>query len=648
LRTRGGRIEENRGSGRVPPRRGAGSVMEPRLASRQRVRARRIAEELPAPARPLLRPAPRSAMFFPLVVLVAVLPGLYALRNWDLTPPGPWWGLRGLAVSEGRFWDQVGAPGMGLESEGQVYRAVALQPPLYAWLEAVGFNFGWARNPIVSVLPSYLAGALVVILVYLHGKLWRGPAMGLVAAVLMGFNRDLLIQMQQATPATLGLVGAMAALLAYVRFLQSEASGGKAWPWVILGSLSVGISLLAVGGLGLVVVPIVLVHQAYLSPEAGPGRWPSLAARWWRAGIGRPSVLAGILVFGLGVAIAAPWHISMYRRYGFELLAALIEPPYAGGGPRLALLARLLTLAPATLPLGLFASARVVRRALVAESDDPDTSGGVFWFAWLAIAALIPALWPGGPRHMMGLFLLVPINLLASRAITDLAARRIPARVLSWLAPATACSMAWWFSTDLREAIDDLIRLRRPDAATALGLHLALDLFLVLIVATRKLDRWAHRRDDRRRLVLGVFLASVIVMTVGTGLREVRFRHRETSDLLSLRDVILRRQVLRAFSILAVVGPDPTVSGPDSPPPGGRLRFVLRTTLPVLRQVDLGSTDDLLALPDGQRLVILTGTSQRLPYTLQSRLNLEAIHPGRSGQLDAYATIHAVQRVSRR
>ena len=48
-------------------------------------------------------------MFFPLVVLVAVLPGLYALNSWDLTPPGPWWGLRGLAVLDGWVVDQVPA-----------------------------------------------------------------------------------------------------------------------------------------------------------------------------------------------------------------------------------------------------------------------------------------------------------------------------------------------------------------------------------------------------------------------------------------------------------------------------------------------------------------------------------------------------------
>ena len=60
-------------------------------------------------ARPLIRPAPRSAMVFPLVVLVAVLPGMVALNSWDLTPPGPLWGLRGLAVLDGLVLDQIPA-----------------------------------------------------------------------------------------------------------------------------------------------------------------------------------------------------------------------------------------------------------------------------------------------------------------------------------------------------------------------------------------------------------------------------------------------------------------------------------------------------------------------------------------------------------
>ena len=69
---------------------------------------------------------------------MAVLPGLYALRNWDLTPPGPWWGMRALAVLEGQALDQSGLDHIWFAAEAAAYRAVAYQPPLYAWLEALG------------------------------------------------------------------------------------------------------------------------------------------------------------------------------------------------------------------------------------------------------------------------------------------------------------------------------------------------------------------------------------------------------------------------------------------------------------------------------------------------------------------------------
>ena len=125
-------------------------------------------------ARPLIRPAPRSAMVFPLVVLIAVLPGMVALNSWDLTPPGPLWGFRGLVVLDGHVLDQMpAADEIKLVPESAAFRAVAFQPPLYAWLEALGLWLSTDRDPLASVLPSYVAGALVVVLVYLHGRLWR-------------------------------------------------------------------------------------------------------------------------------------------------------------------------------------------------------------------------------------------------------------------------------------------------------------------------------------------------------------------------------------------------------------------------------------------------------------------------------------------
>src|SRR3954470_1301304 len=249
--------------------------MKPRLAARPRNEGWGRVEGPITSARPLVRPAPRSAMFFPLVVLVAVLPGLYGLKSWDLNPPGPWWGLRGLAVLDGLVVDQAPAvAGMKPGPESRAHRAVALQPPLYAWLEAVGLALSPDRNPRATVLPSYVAGALVVVLVYLHGRLWHGPGLGLVAAVLMGFNRHLLVQMQQATPTTLGLAGTLTALLCYGGHLRSWSESSRLWgwngavAWTALGGLALGVALMASGAFGLVVVPVVLLHQAYL--HAGP------------------------------------------------------------------------------------------------------------------------------------------------------------------------------------------------------------------------------------------------------------------------------------------------------------------------------------------------------------------------------------------
>jgi 4-amino-4-deoxy-L-arabinose transferase-like glycosyltransferase len=593
-------------------------------------------------------------MFFPLVVLVAVLPGLYALNSWDLTPPGPWWGLRGLAVLNGQVLDQVPSvteikPAM----EARAFRMVALQPPLYAWLEAVGLALSPDRDPRATVLPSYVAGVLVVVLVYLHGRLWRGPGLGLIAAVLVGFNRSLLVQMQQATPTTLGLLGILTALLCYgkhLRVTRGESPPRWAWGgavfWMVLGGIALGLSLMAVGLFGLVVVPIVLLHQAYLRVSAPPVERERLG-RWLFAWRNNPNLLAGAWALALALVLAVPWHVRMLAAHGSEVLGGLIVTfdTRLPDGP--GLLERLILLAPATLPLGLYAAVRMVRLALIDENENREIVGGVFWVMWLAVAALVPAFWTSGPRPIFGLFLLVPLSLLAARAITDLANRSVPVRTLTWLAPLTAVSIAWWISANLRGAIGGVLH-GRADAATALGLHLAFDLLVAVVLVTKFLDRWARRRDDRQRQVLGGFLAVVLAVTVGSGIREVWFRHRETDDLLMLRTMILRRDRERPFDLLAVVSPESYRVFTDGPSPGGRLRFILQTALPRVSQRDLSTTDDLLSLPEGQRLVILAGTEQRLPYAIQSKLGLEAIHPGRSGVLDAFATAHDPSRPSRR
>src|SRR3954468_21360653 len=309
--------------------------MEPGLATQPRVEARGRLAGVMAPARPLIRPAPRSAMFFPLVVLVAVLPGLYALNSWDLTPPGPSWGLRGLAVLDGWVLDQVpAAAGTVRPMEARAFRSLAFQPPLYAWLEAIGLELSADRDPCATVLPSYVGGALVVVLVYLHGRVWRGSGVGLFAALLVGFNRNLLVQMQQATPTTLGLAGTLTVLLCYGGHLRvADEASSRPWDrrgpvfWILLGGLAQALTLMAVGPFGLVTLPVVLLHQAYLrasSPRGGPsrrGRW-----RPWLAWRDSPSLSAGACALLIAPVPAAPRYAMMFARHGSEAFGALMSP----------------------------------------------------------------------------------------------------------------------------------------------------------------------------------------------------------------------------------------------------------------------------------------------------------------------------------
>src|SRR5262245_57104795 len=320
--------------------------------------------EAPA-ARPLFRPAPRSAMVFPLVMLVAVLPGMVALNAWDLTPPGPLWGLRGLAVLDGLAIDQVpAADAIKPAHEAAAYRTVAFQPPLYAWLEAVLFWLDGDRDPMASVLPSYVAGGLAVILVYLHGRLWRGAGLGLTAAIFVGFNQNLLLRMQEATPSTLALCGVLAVLLAYGWHERVIGEALRPPPWAgalataVAGGLTMGLALLSLGGLPLIVIPIILLHQYYLKagqpppPGARVRRW-----RWrsWHAWRDHPERINGLVAVAVALAVSLPWFLMMVRSHGWQAIAALRIPPER----LLADLAqnlpgRLVELAPVTLPLALF------------------------------------------------------------------------------------------------------------------------------------------------------------------------------------------------------------------------------------------------------------------------------------------------------
>ena len=72
-----------------------------------------------------------------------LLPGMAALNAWDLTPPGPMWGLRGLAVLDGLVLDQT--PALSVSNRSRKQQRFA------PWPTSRRFTHGWRRSHSGSV-----------------------------------------------------------------------------------------------------------------------------------------------------------------------------------------------------------------------------------------------------------------------------------------------------------------------------------------------------------------------------------------------------------------------------------------------------------------------------------------------------------------
>ncbi len=321
----------------------------------------------------------------------------------------------------------------------------------------------------------------------------------------MAFNHNLLARMQEATPATLLLCGTLTALLAYGWYERVTVDSGRPWRWAspafwaMIGGLSLGVALLSMSGLALIIIPIIAIHQYYLRADFRPSTRTNGTRRWWLNLEPGPGFYQAMLALAVALIVSMPWFVYMIHSHGWQVATALAFPPYESfPGRQVSLLPRLVELAPVALPLGLFGAVRAVRASLSDELNSFDTIGGSLLVIWLAIASLTPTVWPSGPQGAVDLIILVPLNLLAAQTIADLVNRRVSVRSLIGLAPAIAISIAWWVSDDLGKAISGLFH-GRIDAATALGLHLALDVIVVSVVLGRTLNRWAHHRDNRQR-----------------------------------------------------------------------------------------------------------------------------------------------------
>jgi hypothetical protein len=647
-----------------------------------------IRDLFPKGPRPLIRRTFTSNMFGPLAVLIAILPGLYGLSHWDLTPPGPWWGLRGLAVVDQRMWfDQ--SPMAEAISRGREYealRSVAMQPPLYVWLEAILFWISPSRSPLVSIVPAYVSGVALILLVYLQARTWSKPGTAIVASWIVGFHLRTLDAMQRAGPATLGTALILASIQFYSAHILIGQSGrirGRILYAIGCGSC-LGLSLMSVGLVGLMIVPIILLHQVALNAGESPLERPR---HWYEAWRALPGLFYGSSAMIVALCLAAPWHVWMTMVHGGEFWRSLSEPTRPLGSLNRGPFGYLLDAAPIFLIPALYSGWLAIRhwfagtRAETETADSltrpewmersardnlaQDRDGLILWTIWAVVALAICVYWPFGPTSTMGLMLACALALLAAHTVRGLSQRQIPARLLLRITPLIVAGFCWWASMDLRLAI--IIAQTEGIAAGFSGPHGRVLVGVLLTVAGlwtfgRISSDWVRLNDLRIRSVLAANLTILLACQFALGINELRFRHDITRQLIDLRESIVRRNLIKPIEHIHVVGtisprdlailrpietdsvrtPRPLIANfqpnPTGIDPAGRLRFILRSALARVPQTDHQSIESLFQAPSGQRLVILVGTDNRLSIADQSRLALEPIHPGVARILTAFAT----------
>ncbi len=652
-------------------------------------RTRREFEGLiPKGPRPLLRRTFTTTMFGPLAVLVAILPGLYGLSHWDLTPPGPWWGLRGLSVIDDRMWiDQTPmTAAISRGHENDALSIISAQPPLYVWAEAILLSLSPSRSPLATVLPAYVSGAVLIMLVYRQARTWSKPGTAIIAAWIIGFHPRTLDAMQRCSPATLGTALIVASLQFYSEHIIAGQAGrirGRILYAVGCGAC-LGLSLMTMGLVGLILLPIIVLHQLALNAGESPLERPR---HWYEAWRSLPGFFYGSSAMIVAMCVAAPWHVWMSLVHGGEFWSNLSEPSKSLGSLNRGPIHHLLDASPIFLIPAMYSAWLSVRNWFAGSKtpDDSDESlkrpewrervardtleqdrdGLVLWTIWAVVALAFCVYWPLGPTSTMGLLLACPLALLAAHTVRGLSQRHIPARLLIRMTPLVVLGFSWWASSDVRLAIAVGQTLGIAEAFSgAAGRALITTILLAVTtwaVASAS-TRWIRKNDLRIRLVLALNVFTLLAIQMSLGINELRFRHDITRQLLDLREAIVRRNQISPIEHIHLVGsisprdlsslrpyeqdsgsllPVRQVVLPPNPTgidPAGRLRFILRSALPRVPQTDHRSVDTLFQAPVSRSLVILVGNDSRLSIAEQSRLGLEPIHPGVARILTAFAS----------
>ena len=530
------------------------------------------------PVDPVWPNAPRADSFGPIVLLlVLVLPWIHLAAHAQLGP--------GLAAAGLRALDFLSGP-------DERFSDVRAVPPLPKWLQAVALTLHVTDKPLALAAPGALFGVLSAVMLYLLGRVWYSPAVGVLAALLLICNRTLLEQIRIGAPGPVVLFFTLFSLWPFAEHLRRQDDVFSRW--TLLGAVALAGLFLTAPHYALSMALLGLGAMLFRGGDEDDPRIVRI-----RHALFDPTTRAGVVTFLLGLAIATPWLVRAPWTFGPWF--PWQQPDHLGPpiGWRNAV-----TMAPALVVLASWGWLRSLHRLAREGSTSGREALPVLWAA-LAAAAFV-FVDPGAPGLLV---LTAPMILLAACIVLDVAHRRVDDRQVLWLA-AAVCIFVIWFGGVARrpgETRGDW-RPEWRDAAANTVATLATLLVLTLLY------RWSRDSDGRRRTLLGGFIIAVVIVACAPGLMSLGSKPRSEDPW---RQVQVRLTHLigaeRPDVILFLDGDGRKVRGSHSQ--GAVLEFLVRTLAPRQEPQFVAGPEEIESRLAGYErpLVIAAQTGPRLP-----------------------------------
>jgi hypothetical protein len=380
----------------------------------------------------------REGALTPLVVLLAVLPPLFALVNDGINSADARWGLESLTLVSSPTVETVVSRGGSLDAHP------AWQQPLAAALTTLSLRIPGLSMPFALALVPFVCTIGVVLIWHAMCRDLAGPRFAIWSTALIACHGPFLVHVQSAAPALLILLLVLIAFWAFVSHVRSV--DGVVSVQTLIGGVSLGLCLLVSGLAAIAAVAVCVLLAVALQMDAGKtdangngetrsqmrGRWTALKS----AGV---LALTAVAVGGWWVMMIAAKHGPEFwvTWLGFDQMAAADKVGGHRGGvePTVTAFFRLIDLMGVLFVPALYGAWCVVR-GLLWQRETSQRFPLQFLAAWLLCGFAIWGVRLHVPSEFVGvwdLFVMLPLVGCAALTIEQIVVRRLRPVLAAWL-----------------------------------------------------------------------------------------------------------------------------------------------------------------------------------------------------------------------